>query len=64
MSIALPSSDLDRGENTGVEITPKVGVEVQIVCDIDPDEPSNMESFLAFEWTQAVVHSFCVNDVA
>ena len=32
--------------------------------DIDADVPLNIEILLAFEWTQAAVHNFCLNDVA
>ena len=31
---------------------------------MDPCEPSNMRSFVAFEWTQAAPQSLRVNDVA
>ena len=30
---------------------------VHTVCDIDPEEPSNMFLLLAFEWTQAASQS-------
>lgn len=34
------------------------GDDAHTVCDIDPDEPVNMESLFAFEWTQAARQSF------
>ena len=37
---------------------------VHIVCDIDPDDPANMFSFFAFEWTQAAPQRARVNDLA
>ena len=39
-------------------------VGVHTFRDIDPDDPSNVSSFVAFELTQAGVHSFCENAVA
>ena len=50
---ALWSSSEDAGENVDV-----------VHPDIDPDEPSNMRFFLAFEWTQAAPQSFFLNDFA
>ena len=41
-----------------------VGADVQTVCDIDPEELSNMLLLLALEWTQATSQSLCLNDVA
>ena len=40
------------------------GTDVHTVRDIDPDEPSNMRYFFAFEWTQAAPQSFWLNDFA
>ena len=57
--MALLSSVLDCGENTGGE-----AAVVQTVGDIDPEVPSNMKSLFAFELTQAAVQSFCVNAAA
>ena len=41
-----------------------VTTEVQMVCDIEPDELANMDDFVAFEWTQAAPQRVCLNDVA
>ena len=41
-----------------------VGVDVQTVLDIDPGEPTNMESFCAYELTQAAPQSDWLKDVA
>ena len=37
---------------------------LQIDRGIDADDPANMTFLLAFEWTQAAPHSFCLNDDA
>ena len=34
------------------------------VRDIDPEEPANNRSLLAFEWIQAAPHNTCLNDFA
>ena len=41
-----------------------VGADAHIVREIDPYEPANMLSLLAFEWTQAAPQRFCLNDAA
>ena len=46
----------DRGKNGEVD--------AHTVRDIDPDEPANIISFLALEWTQAAPQSARLNDVA
>ena len=58
---------LDRGENTRVVLDFGENAEVvaaHTVCDIDPDDPSNIKLLLAFEWTQAAPHIFRLNDTA
>ena len=70
-------SNLDCGENTGgvvldrgekaevvLDFGDTTGVVAHTVCDIDPDDPSNIKFLLAFEWTQADPQSLCSNDVA
>ena len=37
---------------------------VHTVREIDPGDASNINSLLAFEWTQATPQSVCLNDVA
>ena len=37
---------------------------VHTVRDIDPGDLSNINSLLAFEWTQATPQSVCLNDLA
>jgi hypothetical protein len=54
---ALLSSALDCGENNGVLVL----VLVHSGCDIDADEPLNMEGLLAFERSQADPHCFWLN---
>ena len=41
-----------------------VGSAVHTVRDIDPDDPTNMSFLFAFECTQAVPQSVCLNDTA
>ena len=53
-SIALLSSEFDRGENDRGEniwavVIPRVAAGVHTVCPIDPDELSNIRFLLAFE---------------
>ena len=57
---------LDRGENTRVvlDFGENTRVVAHTVCDIDPDDPSNIKLLLAFEWTQAAPHIFRLNDTA
>ncbi len=40
------------------------GADVHTVRDIDPDEPSNMRVFFAFELAQAAPQSVCLKDAA
>ena len=37
---------------------------VHAVRDIDPDDPANINSLLAFDWAQADPQSVCLNDIA
>ena len=39
-------------------------VDVHPVCNIDPDDPSNISSLLALDWTQASPQSWCLKDFA
>ena len=73
---ALFSSSADCGENINlwvvvVDVRVEVVVSLRVVVvtvhtaiDIDPYEPSNIISLLAFEFTQAVPQSFRLNDIA
>ena len=62
--MALCSSDLDCGENNDIVVMATVRKDLHSVRDIDPGEPSNIISFVAFECTQAAPQSLCLNDVA
>ena len=35
-----------------------------VIRDMDPDDPGNMPFLFAFDLTQAVPQSFCLNDLA
>ena len=49
---------LDCGENTeGVVFDCGGGVDTHAARDIDPDDFSNIEVLLAFDWTQAAPQS-------
>ena len=41
----------------------RLGAREHVFRDIDPDEPSNMQSLLALELSQAAPQSFCLKDV-
>ena len=50
VSIALTSCNLDSGENGDVGAKTGMGTEeLHMVRDIDPNDPSNISSLLAFE---------------
>ena len=56
----------DGGENTRVflDCGKNTGGRAHAVCDIDPDDPANIEDFLAFEWTQVAPQSFRLKESA
>ena len=62
--MASLSSILDRGENIGVAAMARAGEDVHDVRDIEPCEPSNMRSCVAFESTQEAAQRFCLKDLA
>ena len=49
MPMASLTSDFERGEKIGVVETPGAGVDAHGADDIDPNDPVNMSSFVAFE---------------
>ena len=51
--VALLSSSFDKNMKP-----------MHVVCDIDPEEPKNICSLLAFEYTQAAVQNLCSKDLA
>ena len=62
--MASSSSDFDRGENIGLLVVTAEEKDVHTVREIDPNDPTNISFLLAFEWTQAALQSFCVNEAA
>ena len=58
-STAILSSDFDCGEKSVFVSMVRVGVDVRMIRNIDPADPSNIRFLVAFEWTQAAPQSCC-----
>ena len=62
--VASPVTDNAFILVVGVLVVDVVVVVTHTICDIRPDDPTNMSSFSAFECTQASPHRICLNEVA
>ena len=63
-ALVMSSRSMVGGRDTYRRMTPGVGSDTQTVRDIDPGEPANMLAWRAWEWTQPMLQSFCMNDFA